>query len=128
MARAVNVQLNVPPLYGVVLSLNNAVNHVTNHPLILFIVHPLVPVHQVAALPVFNKYAHPPLYVMVSTKLIPVTPGAIVPVIVKYIVDHDIVALLVIDIAPVSIMLTNSSQLLFNHHPVDHARATVHAT
>ena len=43
----------------------------------------------------FNKYAHPPLYVNVSTKLIPVTPGAIVPVMVKYIVDHDIVALLV---------------------------------
>ena len=109
-------------------SANDAVNPVTSHPPILFIAHPLVPVHQVAALPVFNKYAHPPLYVNVSTKLIPVTPGAIVPVMVKYIVDHDIVALLVIDIAPVSIILTNSSQLRLNHHPVDHAHATVHAT
>ena len=108
------------------LSVNDAVNHVTNHHPILFIVRPLVPVHQVAALPVFNKYAHPPLYVIVSTKLIPVTPGAIVPVIVKYIVDHDIVALLVIDIAPVSITVNGASQTLFKPHPVHHDHTMLH--
>ena len=94
----------------------------------LFIVHPLVPVHQVAALPVFNKYAHPPLYVMVSTKLIPVTQGAIVPVIVKYIVDHDIVALLVIDIAPVSITVNGASQTLLSQPHVPNCHITVHTT
>ena len=109
-------------------SANDAVNPVTSHPPILFIAHPLVPVHQVAALPVFNKYAHPPLYVNVSTKLIPVTPGAIVPVMVKYIVDHDIVALLVIDIAPVSMTVNVGSQSLPSPPHVPDSPITVHTT
>lgn len=123
-----NVQVNVPPLYGVDASVNDAVNHVTSHPPILFIVHPLVPVHHVAALPVSNRYAHPPLYVNVSTKLIPVTPAAIVPVIVKYIVDHDIVALLVMDIVPVSITINPASQTLAKPHHVHHDHTMVHTT
>ena len=117
----------MPPLYGVVLSLNDAVNHVTSHQPIVPIVQPLVPVHQLDVFPVSNRYAHHPLYVKVSTNVIPVTHGAIVPVIVKYIVDPTMLALLVIDIAPVSIIVINSSQLLSIHHHVDHAHATVHA-
>lgn len=118
----------MPPLYGVDQSINDAVNHVTNHPPMLFMVHQLVPVHQVAALPVFNRYAHQPLYVKVSTKLIPVTPAAIVPVIVKYMVDHDMVALLVIDIAPVLITVNPASQTLDKPHPVHHDHIMVHVT
>ena len=87
-----------------------------------------MPVHQVAALPVFNRYAHPPLYVNVSTKLIPVTPGVIIPVMVKYIVDHDIVALLVIDIAPVSMTISGLSQTLSKPPPVHPVHMMVHTT
>lgn len=65
---------------------------------------------------------------IVSTTLRPVTPGAMVPVIVKYIVDQDITALLVMDIAPVSITVSGLSQALPNQPHVPHAAITVHAT
>ena len=43
-------------------------------------------------------------------------------------VDHDIVALLVIDIAPVSITVSGASQALAKPHPVHHDHTIVHTT